>query len=214
MRSFLLSYLVSHVIINYFMYYVVGLGNPGEEYKETRHNVGFLMLDYFVESEKFPTPLLDKKVSGLVSLRKIDDEEVMVHYPDTYMNNSGRAVAKLVIKKELKNLIVVHDDVALPLGTIRVSFGRGSGGQNGIKSIIATMGSSDFVRIRVGVAPKVTEANSERPAGVPGAKLAGYVLGKFTKTEQAVLPEIAKRVGECLLVIFKKGHVEAMNRFN
>jgi PTH1 family peptidyl-tRNA hydrolase len=161
---------------------IVGLGNPGKEYMFTRHNVGFLTLDRILsmtEEEQF-TP--DRKNHAEICKTALYDKRVVLAKPQTFMNNSGDAVQALLSYYKLtpKDLIVIHDDKDIPLGTIRIQSARGAAGHNGVKSIIDRIGTNDFTRFRIGVAPKET----------PIADTADFVLGKFTKEEQQHLSEI------------------------
>src|SRR5690606_4374873 len=133
------------------MYYIVGLGNPGKEYEHTRHNVGFFLLEIFAQEAGLPSFHESNAQSGYVSQGVFEGEEVTLLMPTTFMNASGSAVAKLVPAGSSDKLVVVYDDIDLPVGELRVSFGRGDGGHNGVKSIIEKLGTKDFVRIRIGV---------------------------------------------------------------
>lgn len=194
------------------MYYLVGLGNPGEKYQNTRHNVGWLMLDALSESALLPDSISSSKYSGRVSEGIFEGEEVTLLYPDTYMNNSGTAVAKLVPKNEADKLVVVYDDVDIPLGEIKISFGRGAGGHNGISSIINTLGTKDFVRIRVGVANR--HFWTKEPVRPKGGKLNRHVLGKFTRKEDKTVGEVSQVVIKAISAIVNSGVEEAMRECN
>ena len=195
------------------MYYLVALGNPGEEYKKTRHNVGFAALDFIVSKLGLPTPVQKSQYAGLCSEATIGGREVVFLYPDTFMNHSGSAVKKLVPKSELSQLIVLYDDVALPLGEVRVSFDRGDGGHNGIKSIITTLQSKEFIRVRIGVA--ATSFWTGKVKAVVGEVLAKFVLGKFTSKEDAILQkEVFPTVLKVVETILVSGKDKAMNEFN
>lgn len=194
------------------MHYIVALGNPGEEYKDTRHNVGFLMLDYVVEKLGLPTPIYSIAYEGRMTKGKINGEEIICLYPETFMNHSGVAVKKLVPIDETGNLIVIYDDVDLPLGKVKISKGRGAGGHNGIKSIIASMGDKEFVRVRVGISPINTETGL--PVRPQGDKLSNFVLKKFTKGELEELDKVKENLSRLLEVIVKDGVGIAMNEGN
>ncbi len=194
------------------MHYIVVLGNPGEEYENTRHNVGFLMLDYVVEKLDLPTPNYSMAYEGRLTKGNINGEEAMFLYPETFMNHSGMAVRKLVPTNEIGNLIVVYDDVDLPLGKIKISHGRGDGGHNGIKSIISSLGDKDFIRVRVGISPVNTETGL--PVRPQGDKLGDFVLKKFTKGELEELDKVKENVFRLLKVIIKDGVSIAMNEGN
>lgn len=195
------------------MYYIVALGNPGEEYATTRHNVGWLSLDAVVVARSLPTPHQSSAVSGRLTRGMIENVEVQALYPDTFMNHSGRAVKKFVPHEKLSTLIVLYDDVALPLGEVRVSYARGDGGHNGIKSIIASMGSNEFIRVRIGIAPK--QFLTGKTKVITGEKMHDFVLGSFSKSEQTLLQkDIFPLVDTILGVLVKEGKEVAMNRFN
>jgi PTH1 family peptidyl-tRNA hydrolase len=194
------------------MYYIVGLGNPGETYEATRHNVGWMVLDNFIATSGLPTPVISSKYVGRLSEGVVNGCEVRCVYPETYMNKSGSAVAKLVPREATHQLVVLYDDVDLPLGEVKVSFGRGDGGHNGIKSIVNSIGTKDFVRVRIGICP--TSFWTRAPKRPQGAKLPKYVLGKFTTRERQVVQEVSQRVHEILLTILTDGYPAAMNQWN
>jgi PTH1 family peptidyl-tRNA hydrolase len=194
------------------MHYIVGLGNPGKEYAHTRHNAGFLLLSAFIESSDLPAPRPSRQHRGLLSEGVFAGEEVMMLMPSTYMNASGGAVAKLVPREEVERLIVLYDDVDLPLGEVRVSFGRGDGGHNGIRSVAASLGTKDFARLRIGIAKK--HFWSGTPVRPKGDELAAYVLGAFTAKEEVALLAQKEKIAEIMTVFVKEGVAAAMNRFN
>jgi PTH1 family peptidyl-tRNA hydrolase len=137
------------------MYLIVGLGNPGTEYERTRHNAGFMVLDEFAEQHGFPEFRLSKKHSSLVSEGFLGKNKVVLAKPQTFMNNSGPAVRSLLSNtSQLPRLIIVHDEIDLPLGAVRLSRGSGSAGHKGVDSIIQTLGTKTFARIRIGIQPK------------------------------------------------------------
>jgi PTH1 family peptidyl-tRNA hydrolase len=198
------------------MYYIVGLGNPGEEYAYTRHNVGWLALDAVCAQGNLPSSQQQNAMSGRVSNGVISGAEVAVLYPDTFMNNSGSAVRKFVPKSDIKNLVVLYDDVDLPLGEIKVSFGRGSGGHNGIESIIKSTGSKDFIRVRIGIAKTSfwpwEKGQIKRPKG--GEALERHVLGVFSKREEEGLKQSVTKTVSAVSMILTEGHAAAMNKYN
>lgn len=194
------------------MFYIVGLGNPGAKYEATRHNVGFMVLDTLVKQYGFPKPHTSAQYAGLVSEGVLAGSEVQLLWPQTYMNHSGSAVQKLVSKTEANNLIVVYDDVDIPLGEVKVSFGRGDGGHNGIKSIVSALGTKEFVRVRVGVAGR--HFWTGKPVRPKGANIAKHVLGAFGVCERRILEPILSKASEAVLAVIEEGYVAAMNRFN
>jgi len=195
------------------MKYIVPLGNPGDRYADTRHNVGWLAMDYVIESRAWPRLIEDKKLSGRSTGGRIGGEPVAVLYPDTFMNNSGAAVAKLVPQSEVGDLIALHDDIDLPFGVIKISAGRGGGGNNGVSSIIQKLGSKDFVRIRIGIAPKsFWTGKTKRPQG--GGPLERFVLKPFSPSERKQLPDILATIDAAIAVVIEQGVEAAMNQYN
>ncbi len=195
------------------MYTVVGLGNPGKEYRDTRHNVGWLVLSEIVEERGLPSFSQSTRYSALISEGVMEHTDVAMLLPTVFMNNSGLSVARFLKDHQcLERLIVVHDDVDLPVGDIRVSYDRGAGGHNGVQSIINSCTTKSFVRIRVGVAQKSFFGEEvRRPAG---EALSAFVLGKFTKSEREQLLTISKKVDEALVHIFQRGVEYAMQEMN
>lgn len=191
---------------------IVGLGNPGEQYRHTRHNVGWDALCYIIEKHTLPSFVETKKYAGLFSECVYEDKEVTFLLPTTYMNKSGTAVKKLMEVGNTKNeLIVIYDDIDLPVGEIKISYDRGSGGHNGIKSIINALGTKEFTRIRIGVASKGLFGGVRRPKG---ERLSKHVLGTFSKKEAASLQHVFGRVDEALTLLIREGRERAMNVYN
>jgi len=194
------------------MFYVVPLGNPGEKYERTRHNVGWQAVDLCLQAWGMPSLISDKKMSGRVTEGSLGEQYVRVLYPDTFMNNSGSAVVKFVPAKETAQLIVVHDDVDLPLGEVKISKGKGGGG-NGVQSIIQKLGTKDFVRVRIGVAPKsFFTGETKRPPG--GGPLERFVLKPFGILEQRQLPAVYEKTRQAIEMIVQEGVEPAMNTCN
>lgn len=194
------------------MFYIVGLGNPGEKYDHTRHNVGFMVVDSYCTERGLPSFISSRSHSGAISEGVLHGHEVTLLLPDTYMNNSGVAVQKLVTKEEAKQLIVIYDDVDLPIGEFRISAGRGDGGHNGIKSIVSSLGTKDFIRLRVGVASRsFWTGKAQRPAA---AALSRHVLGHFSKREEKVLVDALPRMHAAIDAILENGAEAAMNSYN
>lgn len=194
------------------MYYIVGLGNPGAEYEKTRHNVGFMAVEYLCEQES----LLDFSVDALLEVRrtegKVLGQTVQCILPTTFMNHSGVAVKRVVPEEAVNKLIVVHDEVDLPLGQVRFSFNRGAGGHNGVESIISHLGRKDFVRVRMGIAPINEETGQAvRPTG---DRLANFVLRKFGPEELDKVAQAIKEVKHLLEVMIERGLEVAMNEGN
>ncbi len=160
-------------------YLVVGLGNPGKEYERSRHNLGFFIVDEMVV--RYGAAVSNTKLHAKLWTAKIAGATVHLAEPQTFMNLSGHAVAPLGRAKKIApdHLIVVHDDLDLPLGTIRVSRNASAGGHNGVQSVIEALGSKDFIRVRVGIG---------RPAN--DQPIEDYVLARFSVDEKKQLPEI------------------------
>lgn len=185
------------------VYLIAGLGNPGREYRETRHNIGFLVVDTFAAKHEIKISRVQNK--ALIGIGRLGEKKIILVKPHTYMNLSGQAVGGLVrfYKVQLSNLIVVHDDVDLPFASIRMRPGGGSAGQKGVGSIIERLGTQEFGRLRMGVG---------RPPGQMDA--ADYVLEPFSKNDQLLLPEFLDRAVSALDCFIEKGLETAMNRFN
>ena len=184
---------------------ITALGNPGTEYENTRHNIGFTVLDAFGEKYKI-LGKEEKKLSCWYGKGKINEQDIILVWPTTFVNKSGDAVIKLLnyFKLESENLIAVHDDVALNLGKIRISFDSGAAGHHGVESILQGLeGFQKFSRLRIGVGPD------------PGGdKRADYVLKKFNKDEKLLVEKIIALSIEALEDLISKDVNEAMNKFN
>ena len=193
-----------------FDYLVVGLGNPGEKYQKTRHNVGFMVLDSLLDDASW---FRSGKAQALYAKGMVGDREVEFMKPQTFMNNSGVFVSYAVKKHNLKaeQVIVIHDDLDLPLGEFKVSFGKGTGGHNGISSIIEKIGSPDFGRIRIGISPLDEEGNLRRPKE---GSHKSYVLKEFTPGEKKKIDKAIEGALNALAVYVKEGREKAMNSFN
>jgi len=182
---------------------LVGLGNPGREYRETRHNVGFMVIDRFAREAGISLSRVQQK--AIVGLGHVGDQKVLLAKPQTFMNLSGESVAALVrfYKIPLDQLIVVHDDLDLPFGTLRIRPDGGSAGQKGMQSIISRLGTQQFPRMRFGIG---------RP---PGSKQgASYVLHGFSPEEKKELDYLLSRAADALKTFVAEGLEAAMNRFN
>ena len=186
---------------------IVGLGNPGKEYSANRHNIGFLCLNYLAKRHRIA---LDKKQGkARAGTGIIAGNEVVLAKPQTYMNASGQSVGLLIQKHRFNagDLIVIHDDLDLPLGTIRIRRGSRAAGHNGIKSIIASLGTQDFIRIRIGISRPQIE-------GEPECTVIDYVLGDLTSQEKPAVEEVFQRVNDAVVCLLTEGLSAAMNKFN
>jgi PTH1 family peptidyl-tRNA hydrolase len=194
------------------MFYIVALGNPGEEYQQTRHNVGWLVADTLREVFHLSVPVYSARYHGHLSEGVIGDQPVQLLYPDTFMNHSGVAAKRLVPKDAVQHLLVIHDEVMLPIGEMKLSVGRGDGGHNGIRSIITSLETKDFVRIRIGIAP--TQFLTGKMKVISGEEMKRFVLGRFTKRELIALDAQKQTIAEAVRTIVMRGVAVAMNRFN
>lgn len=186
------------------MIIIIGLGNPGEKYKNTRHNVGFNAVDVFAEINNFPEFKLQKKANTLVSEHILGNEAVILVKPQTFMNESGKAVKEITSNTEAKlsDIVVVHDDIDLPVGKIKIVKDRGSAGHKGVESIIQNIGNDGLVRIRIGIgAENKVEAKK-------------IVLKNFSKDEQELVDQAIKKTSEALDVFINEGLEKTMNEFN
>ena len=182
-------------------YLIIGLGNPGKKYVDTRHNIGFEMLD--VISMASGIKVTKAKFKALVGVGKMNGIDVVLAKPQTYMNLSGESVRDIAeyYKIPPEKIIIIYDDVSLDVGKIRIRPKGSAGGHNGIKNIIYHLKTDEFPRVRIGV-------------GQPTYELVDYVLGKFSKPETSALTEIAKDMPLIIETILKSGTAAAMNRYN
>ena len=190
---------------------IVGLGNPGRGYAHNRHNVGFICLNHFARTEGIR---FDKKQSkARIGMGEVAGSDVVLAKPQTYMNLSGQSVSLLINKFDisLDDLLIIHDDLDLPLGKIRVSRGSGSGGHKGIDSIISSLGSQEFARIRVGIGrPMVPPV----PTPISEDDIIAYVLSDFTTEEKQIISQVIPRVSEAVHCLISEGLTAAMNKYN
>lgn len=196
---------------------VVGLGNPGREHENDRHNVGFMVVDALRRAEGFGD--FKSKFSGVWARGEIGGTPVVLLEPHTYMNLSGDSVqpAAAFLKVAPPDVVVVHDELDLPWKDVRVKVGGGHAGHNGLRSIIQRLGTPDFVRVRVGIGhpsrrPDGVGVPSERRA--PGRDVRGHVLSGFDAVERAELPDVVARAADAVRRIVKDGPAAAMNVVN
>ncbi len=183
---------------------IVGLGNPGKEYSANRHNIGFLCINHLARQQHIS---LDKKQGkARIGTGVISGTQIVLAKPQTYMNASGIAVINLLGKFKLTadDLIVIHDDLDLPLGKIRIKQSSSAGGHNGIKSIIGSLGTQEFTRIRIGISRPQTSEDT----------IVDYVLGDFGAEDHQLVDETIKRVGDAIICILSEDLTAAMNKFN
>lgn len=192
-------------------YVIVGLGNPGEEYENTRHNTGRIILDSFRIFADLPEWENDGRLKALVSKGKVGGESVVLVEPETFMNKSGLSVAPLVKSvKAAEHLVVIHDDLDIPFGKYKISFNKSSGGHRGVESIIKAVKTEAFIRIRVGISAETSSGKIKKPKGEEAVEK--KILGKFSADEQATLKKMCKLTNESLKMIIEEGRDIAVSR--
>lgn len=206
------------------MFYVIGLGNPGEEYEGTRHNVGRMVVQKLLKDLKVGNPDFNKKANSQIAEGKIKKEKVLFVLPDTFMNKSGQAVSAFIKPKTGKdksqqNLIVVHDDLDLPIGTLKISYNKGVGGHRGLDSVVKAVKTLEFVRVRVGISPMTSKGLAKKPGAGLSPKAAekaviDFILGKFKPKELEILKKVLGRASEAAQSIITDGRAKAMNVYN
>lgn len=181
---------------------IVGLGNPGADYARTRHNLGWLVIDAVADKATLPT---SKKFMAAVLRTRLAGHPVILAKPETFMNRSGEAVAKIsqYYTIPVSAVWLVHDDIDLPFGAIRISVGRSAGGHRGVASVIEQLGSQYFVRFRVGIRPNRPKVDTER-----------YVMQPFNATERRLLPGLISHVSEAVTVSLTTSPQHAATHFN
>lgn len=185
------------------MYIIAGLGNPTKEYDRTRHNVGFSAID--VLADRYHIDVSEKKHKALCGKGVIEGQKVLLVKPQTFMNLSGESLREVVdyYKVSQEDLIVIYDDISLSPGQLRIRLKGSAGGHNGIKNIIAQLGTQEFPRIKVGI--------GEKP---PRMDLAAYVLSRFSPVEQKLMDEAFGEAAEAAVMMMTDGAERAMNHFN
>lgn len=183
------------------MFLIVGLGNPGKEYDGTRHNIGFEAIDYI--ADKYNIELNRIKFKGVFGEGFINGKKVILLKPTTYMNLSGESIREVINFYKISNeeVIVIYDDISLEVGRLRIREKGSHGGHNGIKSIIANLGTDVFPRVKIGV-------------GAPKGNLVSHVLGKFSDDEVEILKETIKASNEAVSIMLQSNAKEAMNKLN
>lgn len=185
------------------MWLIAGLGNPGKKYLLTRHNVGFLAVDYYLNN--IGTPPEKSEHKSLTYSFKIEDQKVIMAKPQTYMNNSGEAIQALshFYKIPPSNILILHDEVEQPFRQMKLHFNRGHGGQNGIRDIHEKLATSEYYRLRIGVG---------RPDGKKD--VSSHVLSPFSKQEQTELPDVLERVSDAIEALLFEGFSKAATLAN
>jgi len=210
------------------MYTIVGLGNPGTEYEKTRHNTGRMIVDALRQSYNFPEWKYDATLKVLLSVGVVGKEKIELVLPETFMNKSGQSILSRIgvvgttskkegsgpvsapAGKKAEQLVVIYDDLDLPLGSIKISFKRSSGGHRGVESIIKALKSEAFVRIRIGISPKTPTGKMKKPRG--DAVVQDFILGVFKDAEMVEIKKVGKRVGEAVEILLSLGSSSKMVR--
>ncbi|MER3445328.1 MAG: aminoacyl-tRNA hydrolase [Candidatus Dadabacteria bacterium] len=185
------------------MILVAGLGNPGKEYSSSRHNIGFMVVDEI--ARRLGISLKKRGFRSLFAKAPLEEKKLLLLKPQTYMNLSGEAISDVVefFKIPLKDVIVVHDEIDLPLGSMKIKTGGGSAGHKGIQSIISCLGDSGFVRVRVGIGKPIQKSG-----------VIGHVLSGFEGGEKKIMEDMVDRAADAVSEIILRGLESAMNKFN
>lgn len=193
---------------------IIGLGNPGGEYAKTRHNAGRMAVEAFAKKHGFPEFVLKKSAQALVSEDTLHGEKVILVLPEVYMNHSGKVAPSFVKSvRAAKQLLVVRDELDLPLGVLKMTtYGRGSGGHKGVESIMRALKTKDFAQMKLGISGETARGKLKKPSGEE--KVVAHVIGKFKPTEEAELKKMLKRAGEGISYFIEEGIEAAMLHTN
>ncbi|HRH30871.1 MAG TPA: aminoacyl-tRNA hydrolase [Candidatus Paceibacterota bacterium] len=195
------------------MFYFFGLGNPGDEYENTRHNAGRMALLSIAKKNKFSDWKSDKVIKALISKGEIGGKKVTFVLPETFMNNSGNSAVPIVkSKNDLKKIVVVYDEMDMPLSKIKLAFDRSSGGHNGLESIIKKVKSREFLRIRIGVSKMTAKGLAKKPSGEEA--VIKHLMKKFSSDEMDELKKVFKRVENAMEIFVTEGKDKAMSIAN
>lgn len=187
---------------------IVGLGNPGQEYEETRHNAGRMAVELLSDDWSD-----DKKTRSLVSKAKIGKKPVALLLPETFMNKSGEALKPLVKSvKVAAELVVIHDDLDLPLGRVKMTFARGAGGHRGVESVKRAVKTDKFYQIKIGISPATPKGKIKKPQGEE--KVQKFILSKFKPDELKILKKVNQKIAAGLELLLNKSPEAAMNELN
>ena len=183
---------------------IVGLGNPGKEYEKTRHNAGRNAVELVAKQNSFDEFVFNKKANALVARGALGSGNATLVLPETMMNLSGKAVAAFVKSpRAAKNLLVIHDDLDLPVGTIKMVFGRGSGGHKGVESVMRAVKTQDFARIRIGISAAGKKNQAKKVSGEE--KVIKLVIGKWKPSEEAAVKKVLKKAAEAVRLFATSG---------
>lgn len=199
------------------MILIVGLGNPGEKYENTRHNVGFKAVDFIATNFRIPKFVLQAKPNAQISKGEIVNQKVVLAKPQAFMNLSGKAVKNLLKFYKIASphtlskmvgaspsLVVIHDDIDLPVGKMKISIGRGSAGHRGVQSVIDELKTKEFVRFRIGICPQTGKPKNPEE----------FVLQKFTKDEEEIIKNVIEKNCEAVEFFIKEGVEKTLSKYN
>jgi len=190
---------------------IVGLGNPGKEYERTRHNSGRVVVELLAKQEGLDEFVFNKTANALVNKCVVGEEKTTLVLPETMMNASGKAVSAFIKSpKSAKNLLVIHDDLDLPLGTLKMVFGRGSGGHKGVESIMRAIKTDKFARLRIGISAVGKKNQAKKVSGEE--KVIKLVIGKWKPSEEATLKKVLKKAAEAVHIFASSG-IESATQF-
>jgi len=203
------------------MILIIGLGNPGEKYKNTRHNIGFRIIDKFSKRNNFPEFEMSQKFKSLITEKTLLHKKIIIAKPQMFMNESGKAVRKIINyrlpivnktsinKFSNENLIIIHDDIDIVLGKIRISQEKNSAGHKGIESIIKEIGTKNFTRFRVGIK---TASSEQRTAN--NIDVEKFVIQKFRKDEEEIIGGVIEKTIDAIAMYSEQGIDKTMNQYN
>lgn len=188
------------------MILIVGLGNPGKKYEKTRHNIGFLALDELSKKRGFKDWKENKSINCFFTRKDLANKDTELIKPSVFMNNSGSVVKSILKKHNLKpeNVFIIHDDIDLPLGKMRIVQNRGSAGHKGVESIIKELKTNSFIRIRIGIQPKFGKPKNPEK----------FVLENFSKEEGKIIREVIKKTAKAVEILVSDGLERTMNQYN
>ncbi|MDP3996529.1 MAG: aminoacyl-tRNA hydrolase [bacterium] len=194
-------------------YIIFGLGNPGVEYEKTRHNAGFLAVDAFAKKFGADEWKQDKKKKAEIALGAVGKKKLALVKPQTFMNRSGSSVSAFVKdKKAAEKIVVVHDDLDIPLGKFKISFGKSSGGHRGVESVIKALKTKDFVRVRIGISPVTASGKIKKPSSEKVVD--EFIVKDFKPSEADTIKKTIKKVVDAIEVVIAEGREKAMGEFN
>ncbi len=192
---------------------LVGLGNPGNEYEKTRHNAGRRVVELFAKKHGFPEFVLKKGANALISEGTVGKNKVILALPETMMNRSGVTAAALVKSvKAAKQMLVIQDELDMPLGALKMVFGRNSGGHKGVESVMRAVKTKEFARLRVGISGAGKKHQAKKPSGEE--KVVKHVIGKWKPTEEALLKKTLAKASDAAYAFIEEGLEKAMQQAN